>query len=415
MVLRPSVINRGNGIYTPYCNTGVTDAQTSSFRDQLNQISITQNLVVHTSRGPKEVPVRVPVGDQLVVIDAVNFVVGCEAFTKYDYNTIFADRTISFEEKQSVADEFAELIAAELATYIGPDFAKLTPTGKGLHFYRHAYTIGHPDAPLGKVAFGGQRNTVLVMISGTGCKYADSHWENGLYFFLSTAPRAKLTRIDLAHDDFTGAYSSPEIVDTADSQGMFALTNRIPQVQHLGDWKRHEGRGRTLQVGRRENGKLYRGYEKGKEQGENDSFWFRHEIEFGTAGRILPLEMLLSPTEFFAGAYPYTLEVIEHAKQAQVTSTRIECVKKEAEISLEKSISIWKRQCGRYVAAYRQIYVKEVNGEIVPDDALILDMIQTDKKDFWPSRLKLIEKFTKNPPTYAPWADHRKFGALEEC
>ena len=122
---------------------------------------------------------------------------------------------------------------------------------------------------------------------------------------------------------------SPEIADEADSQGMFALTNRMPTVQHLGDWKRPTGSGRTLQVGKRENGKLYRGYEKGKKFGDVDSLWFRSEVEFGTAGRHLPFEMLISPTQYFAGAYPFCLELVEHAKgEILDTVSRVPCTKK---------------------------------------------------------------------------------------
>lgn len=383
---------------------------TKGMRDKINQLASKQELLIKDKKGNDLlVPIRVPMGTEQVIIDACNAIVGIESFNDH-YANIFNDIELNHEEKLPHAMEFAYEISGILSDIFGSDFGEINYNGKGIHFYQYAFSIGHPDAKLGTIAFGGQNNTVLIMITGVGCQYADNYWEYNFYNWLKyDAQRSKLTRIDLAHDDFNGAYSSAEIADEADSQGMFALTNKLPSVQHLGDWKRHEGKGRTLQIGKRENGKLYRGYEKGKKYGDSESPWFRSEVEFGCAGRLLPFEMLISPTEFFAGAYPFCLEVIESSKGGLMeTVTRVPCVQKQAEISLEKSLQIWKRQAGRYIAVYRELFVKQDSqGRIIPDDSKILDMLQTDKQDYYPSRLKVHEKFIKNPPTYAPWADHR--------
>lgn len=381
---------------------------TLDYRKQISAIASKQELTVRTSKGVQLVPIRVPIGHEQVIIDACNFVT--HVTTYGDFEGVLNDFEMPEAEKIELIKEFMFDISTVLSDIFGSDFSNITYNGKGIHFYRYGFTIGSKDAQLGTIGIGGQNNTVLVMITGTGCQYADNYWEHNLYNFLNdkNTIKPKLTRIDLAHDDFEGAYSSPEIADEADSQGMFALTNRLPTVQHLGDWKRPTGGGRTLQVGKRENGKLYRGYEKGKKFGDVDSFWFRSEVEFGTAGRILPFEMLTSPTEYFAGAYPYCLELIEHSKgEIFDTISRIPCTKKESEISLAKSIEIWKRQAGRYIAAYRELFVKkDAAGVLVPDDSKILDLLQTDKKDFYPKRLRVHEKFIKNPPSYAPWAEN---------
>lgn len=381
---------------------------TLDYRKQIAAIASKQQLTIKTKKGTELVPIRIPCGAESVIIDATNFVCGVETFDDR-FIEVLKDKEIPEAEKLELVKEFIFEVSLTLQKIFGADFGNVSYNGKGIHFYKYGFSIGNDDAKLGTIAVGGQNNTVLIMITGTGCQFADNYWEYNLYDFLKhDAKRAKLTRIDLAHDDFEGAYSSPEIADEADSQGMFALTNKMPTVQHLGDWKRPTGLGRTFQVGKRENGKLYRGYEKGKKFGDADSPWFRSEIEFGTAGRHLPFEMLISPTEYFAGAYPYCLELIEHAKGELFDKvSRVPCTKKEAEISLEKSLAIWKHQAGRYIAAYRELFVKkDANGNIVPDDSLILDLLQTDKKDFYPKRLRVHEKFIKNPPSYAPWADH---------
>lgn len=402
---------------TPTCNTGVTgmaDMKTTlDYRKQIADIASKQELTIRTAKGIELVPIRMPVGTEQVIIDAVNFVTSVDTFGEFD--EVLKDAEMPEAERLELVKEFVFEITTVLADIFGSDFSDATYNGKGIHFYKYGFSIGSADAKLGTIAIGGQNNTVLVMITGTGCQYADNYWEHNLYNFLKyDAINPKLTRIDLAHDDFEGIYSSPEIADEADSQGMFALTNRMPTVQHLGDWKRPTGAGRTLQVGKRENGKLYRGYEKGKKFGDVDSLWFRSEVEFGTAGRHLPFEMLISPTQYFAGAYPFCLEIVEHAKgEILDTVSRVPCTKKEAEISLNKSIQIWKHQAGRYIAAYRELFVKkDSQGNLVPDDSLILDLLQTDKKDFYPKRLRVHEKFIKNPPSYAPWSDNHQKCAI---
>lgn len=402
---------------TPTCNTGVTgmaDMKTTlDYRKQIADIASKQELTIRTAKGIELVPIRMPVGTEQVIIDAVNFVVSVDTFGEFD--EVLKDAEMPEAERLELVKEFVFEITTVLSDIFGSDFSDATYNGKGIHFYKYGFSIGSNDAKLGTIAIGGQNNTVLIMITGTGCQYADNYWEHNLYNFLKyDAINPKLTRIDLAHDDFEGIYSSPEIADEADSQGMFALTNRMPTVQHLGDWKRPTGAGRTLQVGKRENGKLYRGYEKGKKFGDVDSLWFRSEVEFGTAGRHLPFEMLISPTQYFAGAYPFCLELVEHAKgEILDTVSRIPCTKKEAEISLNKSIQIWKHQAGRYIAAYRELFVKkDSQGNLVPDDSLILDLLQTDKKDFYPKRLRVHEKFIKNPPSYAPWSDNHQKCAI---
>lgn len=386
---------------------------TLDYRKKISAIASKQELTVRTSKGVELVPIRMPVGHEQVIIDAVNFVTHVETYG--DFEGVLNDTEMPEAEKIELIKEFVFEITTVLSDIFGSDFSEATYNGKGINFYKYGFTIGSHDAKLATLALGGQANTVLIMVTGTGCQYADNYWEHNLYNFLKyDAVKPKLTRIDLAHDDFEGSYSSPEIADTADSQGMFALTNKLPTVQHLGDWKRPTGAGRTLQIGKRENGKLYRGYEKGKKFGDADSPWFRSEVEFGTAGRHLPFEMLISPTEYFAGAYPYCLELVEHAKgEIFDTVSRIPCTQKEAEISLNKSIEIWKRQAGRYIAAYRELFVKkDSNGHLVPDDSKILDLLQTEKKDFYPKRLRVHEKFIKNPPSYAPWSDNHQKCAI---
>lgn len=58
---------------------------------------------------------------------------------------------------------------------------------------------------------------------------------------------------------------------------------------------------------------------------------------------------------------------------------------------------------GRYIKAFRKIF---------GDDKETLDMIQTDKtRNYYPKRLKVSEKFSTNPPTYAHRLDLKQVWA----
>lgn len=235
-------------------------------------------------------------------------------------------------------------------------------------------------------------------------------WENRLYTFLSQCKTAKITRIDIAHDDFNGDYSDILWADQMESQDMFMLTNNRPKVQHLGDWKHHRGDGRTLQIGIVQNGKCQINYEKGKQLGDKSSQWLRAECRIGNQNKKIPFDILLRPTDYFCGFYPYNELLIQRCidfkqKQSEIiikqdndinsdddknngngvttNSIRIPVISKTAKISLEKSIKIWQKQIGRYITAFREFF---------KDDKIILDLLQSRKKGEYPKRLAHFEK-----------------------
>lgn len=112
---------------------------------------------------------------------------------------------------------------------------------------------------------------------------------------------ARLTRIDLAFDDHDGTHT----VDLCRSMylsGDFKGQGRPPKASYIDDFG--SGDGRTFYVGRRENGKVLRCYEKGKQLGNAESPWVRWEVELHNRDRELPLDMLIDPARFLAGSYP---------------------------------------------------------------------------------------------------------------
>lgn len=374
--------------------------------DGIRQISQHTTTVVMGKNGkPQEVSLRIPVNGEIAVIDALNLVVHPDTFdTQLHQNMINPD--IDNDKKRKLATETAYHIGNVLRLIMGDDFADIHDTGVSRNRYHYTFRIGDPSMPLGLIGihnFNADNPSILIMIYGEGTHVAETWWEFGLYQWLTAlnpdkSPKVidpKISRCDLAHDDIEGLYSSAELADESDTNGGFALTNKLPNVQHLGDWKRHEGRGRTLQVGSRSNGKLYRGYEKGKQLGNSESPWFRHEVELGNKSRIIPLDILLHPSEYFAGTYPYMTEIAQYAtNQENFCSTRIETIKKTMTISFHKSVQVVKHQFGRYMKVFRDIY---------QDDSEILEMLITEKTDYYPKRLRLFEKMIFRAPHWTPF------------
>ena len=374
--------------------------------DGLRQISQHMTTVVMGKNGkPQEVSLRIPVNGEIAVIDALNFVVHPDTFdTELHQNMINPD--IDNDQKRKLATQMAYQIGSVLRLIMGDDFADIHDTGVSRNRYHYTFRIGDPSMPLGLIGihnFNADNPSVLVMIYGEGTHVAETWWEFGLFQWLTAKDSddkplvidAKISRCDLAHDDIEGLYSSAELADESDTNGGFALTNKLPNVQHLGDWKRHEGRGRTLQVGSRANGKLYRGYEKGKQLGNSESPWFRHEVELGNKSRIIPLDILLYPSEYFAGTYPYMTEIAQYATANEnFCPTRIETIKKTMNISFHKSVQVVKHQFGRYMRVFRDIY---------KDDSEILEMLVTEKTDYYPKRLRLFEKMIFRAPHWTPF------------
>lgn len=220
---------------------------------------------------------------------------------------------------------------------------------KGLNYYARTWKLGTDDALYGHVSFGGQRETVLVQITGTGAMAARDGWERRLHHFLSAAQRGKVTRVDLARDFLNGEYTVSQAYQEYD-KGAFCSGGRWPTLERHGDWERPNGSGRTLYVGKRSSGKFCRVYEKGCQLGEKNSPWNRLEVELKSIDRVIPFDVLLYPGEYLAAAYP-AFEFID------ATPARIETQQKRIGISRDKAVFYAQQQVGRLIN-----YLKDQEG-----------------------------------------------------
>lgn len=295
----------------------------------------------------KEVMVRAPAEGEIAHIDTVSFTISEKTWFKSAGIVFVSDDEIVKEASRVLEGIFGFGISSQRAT--------------GMNFYRMSWVLGDD---FGNVCFGGQRGTMQVVLNGHGCLNAAHDWEKRLRDFLSdVAVRPVITRLDLAHDDFDGAYTSPEFFDQAYDQGLFTCSSfgSAPNIEHMGNWKHPTGKGRTLAIGKRTSGKYGRFYEKGKEQGDPSSHWFRSEIEFKSSDRVIPFDALVRPSGYFVAAYP-CLRVLSDKHVPQ----RIEIKKKSASITFEAALEITHRQFGKHMNAFRAVF---------EDDAALLDRL----------------------------------------
>lgn len=195
----------------------------------------------------------------------------------------------------------------------------------------------------GLIAWGGasQKGRVYFSIQGLGCSLVED-WA-GLAHWLELS-RATIKRVDVAYDDFAGEFVS---IDWALKQyhgGGFTSCGRTPSSCSIGDWHAKDGStaGRTLGIGKRQNGKYCRIYEKGKQLGDPDSAWTRLEIEWRGQDRLIPYDVLSRPGPYLAGAYPCLAHL-------DVEQARIKTIAHSATIELDAAVANAKHQFGKLV------------------------------------------------------------------
>ena len=137
----------------------------------------------------------------------------------------------------------------------------------------------------------------------------DYGWQNRLYDFLKQSQGVKITRLDLAHDDYDGTYLNIDDLNERESNKEFYYFGKPARVTWYGDWKYldRDKLGRTLQIGCRTSDKLLRAYEKGKQLGDKNSEWVRLEVELKAKHTHIPL-MLLSIPLITSSTYIHALK-----------------------------------------------------------------------------------------------------------
>ncbi len=202
------------------------------------------------------------------------------------------------------------------------NFWSLKLRSAGMFGYSNSAHIICNGAQCGAVAWGAKNHGCYVSLSGTACAALDM---SKVYALLSQVNGVRLTRVDVAYDDLLGAHVYDD-VESWYCDGLFrsAKGGKMPKWRtvHSGEGQKlPSGRygmvptgGRCCYVGNRENGKLFRAYEKGKQLSCAEyPNWIRFEVEFHNKSRDIPIEILIQPNEFLAGSYPALAWVLDYA------------------------------------------------------------------------------------------------------
>lgn len=357
--------------------------------------------IVLTDSGEiKTLAVRVPVNGQIAIIDGLRFVFGEETFLGM------------VTEVDDMA--FVRECSAVLEQIFG--FGLTRNLGQRRDFYGETWELGDN---WGHVGFGGarQNNTILVSLSGQGTLAAKPGWEGRLYEFLAKrAKRPVITRVDLAHDWFMGEVTVDQL-DQMHTDGFFTNAYTIPDCQHAGNWKFPNGKGRTLYVGTRKAGKMFRGYEKGKEQGDCNSPWVRGECEVSNKSIVIPFEVLLEPSAFFMGCYRKAFSHLSFTTMPE----RMEIKRQKMQIQVDAAEKMVNTQVGKYLCLFVGLYgleeaFRRLSNErgLLPARVNVPDWQCADTPIHRQERVKAFNEFELDPSDESGALDGWSFSRVSE-
>ncbi len=244
------------------------------------------------------------------------------------------------------------------------DHFQLIERAGGVFGYRRAFDLVLDGHVIGLAASGGSQASCYVSISGRGCRLLAM---DRVYSTLRALPLVKLTRVDIALDDFHRVAGGVEATEQAYIDGHFVTRGKPPECGWIASGGRavdgaiqYDG-GRTFTVGGRSSGKFLRNYEKGKQQGDPASEWDRYEVELRSTNLEIPLFVLIEPDRYFCGFYPYLAEVYELVFKAEPVAEVIptrqrarEAVKKTAVAQYQASVENLKRVGGGVINVMRK-------------------------------------------------------------
>lgn len=316
--------NSARGEAPPLSNTGVKEG---GFSDS----GVSAPDVRMILSGGKPTPVQAPairIAGEIVNIDWLNVSLPSNFFR----NSLNSPDHFEYSEARRELDSFLNDV---FGTWV-------TDLARGRNFYDHSLVIGEG---WGYALHGGQRGTICLMLTGKGCSAFADGWEERLYNRCAHVPGTKITRCDLAHDDFWGLRGSVYDVALLEQSGQFTFQgHQRSEVTKAGNWCHGDPRnkGLTLYIGSTSSGKRLCCYEKGKQLGDPESPWLRYEVRFSNKDRFIPWSILLTPSHFFAAAYPAFEGFSDRVE-------RIEIKKKSTQISYAAAKKITRRQFGQHL------------------------------------------------------------------
>lgn len=203
---------------------------------------------------------------------------------------------------------------------IGPSVVA-TPNGRGWNGFEQSATVSLSGMTIGRMAYGGaaMKGWIRVDISGVGCEWVKD-WDN-CESELSGLHNFQTRRVDIALDTCKREVTH-DLVVSAHRSGLFTTCGKPPSMTKIEPEDPYEGR--TVYVGKRDQPKFLRAYEKGYEMarkypgivldqinGVPIADIYRLELELKAKHQNLPVDLIENRDQYFAGAYPYLQSVLD--------------------------------------------------------------------------------------------------------
>lgn len=198
---------------------------------------------------------------------------------------------------------------------------RATPKKRGKQGFDRSDTLSLGDLVIGDMSFGGDamRGWVWLEITGKGCQWVPD-W-NVCEDKISELADFQYKRVDIALDTYKREVTHDTVL-AAHREGLFTTGGKPPSMRQI--LPEDPSDGRTIYVGKRDQPKFLRAYEKGFETIKdfpkhleiktiNDvpvADWYRLELELKAKHQPLPEDLIENRDQFFAGAYPYLQSVV---------------------------------------------------------------------------------------------------------
>lgn len=243
----------------------------------------------------------------------------------------------------------AKDLALRVAAALGPDFSLHPELLKGHDFYRFRWSIvrnAKECAWVGFLASGtsprqqAQATTIHVNITGTACTFAEPVWPTRMAELIEET-KAKITRCDLALDFFDGIQGGLRRIKSDYELGLMDCRGKRPKCNMMGVWLDSGGHSRSFYFGSKEAGKQTNVYEKGHQLygPESANPWQRIELRYGDKLRVLSVEMLRRPADFFAGASDWHSALLAEHGAVVVAPEPVACKSRRALETVRAEVS----------------------------------------------------------------------------
>jgi len=229
----------------------------------------------------------------------------------------------------------------------------MRPSGKRLNFYENSCVmLDREGALVGHVCFGGNGDRMMFELTGAGCRWVSSWAHVRLQLEILCA---RVTRCDVALDDFEGKLFDVRKLAQMAREGAFQGAGRPPKSRFLDD--HGNATGCTLYVGKKGHKELCV-YEKGKQLKDETSAWVRAEQRFygkhysesgtsedGSVSAGLPYDILTAPLRYLRGAHELLYTMTRSIRLDELVD-KLHVVKAKVEATANAAVKWLREQCG---------------------------------------------------------------------